>query len=255
MSSTSALISPLPPLLPILDAFIHRHSNQHGHSHWFPYVPILRRHLRSLVAHAHRTSVKPPTKPRPTGQDSRIVRDATWFRAKVLPQCFLRFSQLAADNQHAPLGLLLLSLLARVKSVLDKIAPPPPPSPPAATIPHTEVEAPLHKLNGQGESASPKTAAQPLGSEAQRDRGTVISREQLPVPSKKKQRAYPAIKDTLPQRSVSEAKPLKISTPSEHVSKKRKGDESSKADREKKTKTKKKKDKGGDAFSDMFGGL
>jgi hypothetical protein len=45
------------------------------------------------------------------------------FRENYVLILFRAFSQLAADNQHAPLGLLLLTVLARVHALLTYILP------------------------------------------------------------------------------------------------------------------------------------
>lgn len=43
---------------------------------------------------------------------------------RKLLNLFRPFSQLAADNQYAPLGLVLLAVLARVSSVVSELLPP-----------------------------------------------------------------------------------------------------------------------------------
>ncbi|CAG9941932.1 unnamed protein product [Clonostachys rosea f. rosea IK726] len=91
----------------LLDAFNHRHKNQHHSSHWWSHFSRLRRSLCSLL-----------------GKDGNPSSPhARWLRSHVLPRSYKAFSQLAADNQHAPLGLLLLTVLARVHALLTYILP------------------------------------------------------------------------------------------------------------------------------------
>ena len=99
----SAILS----LIPILDAFNHRNKNQHRLSHWWAHFNILRRSLR----------------PFQDGSATILLAHAIWMRDHVVPRSYLSFSQLAADQQHAPLGLMLLAVLAKVHAVLIDINP------------------------------------------------------------------------------------------------------------------------------------
>jgi hypothetical protein len=90
MSSATSHLESLEPLIPILNAFIHRHKNQHGRSHWFRFVPILRRSLRSLLNLAnHTTSSAKPSSRKASKEDAQLQRHAKWLHAKVIPRCFL----------------------------------------------------------------------------------------------------------------------------------------------------------------------
>ncbi|CAH0043974.1 unnamed protein product [Clonostachys solani] len=91
----------------LLDAFNHRHKNQHHSSHWWSHFSRLRRSLWSLLGN--------------DGIPSSL--HARWLQSHALPRSYKSFSQLAADNQHAPLGLLLLTVLARVHALLTYILP------------------------------------------------------------------------------------------------------------------------------------
>ncbi|KFH43131.1 Ribonuclease MRP protein subunit-like protein [Hapsidospora chrysogenum ATCC 11550] len=132
---TTAIRGDLSPLLPILEAFNHRNKNQHRASHWWSHFSILRRSLRSLLA---------------SGQNASASR-ASWLRDRIIPRAYM---------QHAPLGLLLLTILARVRSVLSEHLPPPPPERSARRDP-----TPLAS-----------TAASPPHSSIVADRGVVVSR-------------------------------------------------------------------------------
>ncbi|KAL7918332.1 hypothetical protein ACQKWADRAFT_304363 [Trichoderma austrokoningii] len=123
----------LSPLLPILNAFNHRHHNQHRLTHWWPLFRSLRRTIRNLV-------------------DDASPSRAIWLNKHLIPRAYLAFSQLAADNQHAPLGLLLLAILARVHAALA-------------------IDSPVPK-------AQPQPKANHL---ANQDKGVAISRQELPL--------------------------------------------------------------------------
>ncbi|CAG9993327.1 unnamed protein product [Clonostachys byssicola] len=99
----------------LLDAFNHRHKNQHHSSHWWSHFSRLRRSLCSLLDKDGNPS----------------FAHARWLQSHVLPRSYKAFSQLAADNQHAPLGLLLLTVLARVHALLTYILPAEEQAPPA----------------------------------------------------------------------------------------------------------------------------
>ncbi|CZR47099.1 hypothetical protein LB506_007271 [Fusarium annulatum] len=112
----------LAPLIPILNGFAHRHKNQHSSSHWWSSFSVLRRAVRNLVDDLN-------SRPRKV-KSGNVKRDvhpalarAKWMMRHVVPGAFVTFSQLAADNQHAPLGLLLLSVLARTNTILSQLVP------------------------------------------------------------------------------------------------------------------------------------
>jgi ribonuclease MRP protein subunit RMP1 len=138
LATTAALSSAhdaLAPLLPILDAFNHRHHNQHRASHWWSQLSLLRRAL--------------------------LVR-CRWLSRHAVPQCYLAFSQLTADNQYAPLGLLLLSVLARLNAEIVALLPEEKPS---------TVDAPVR--------VTLDAASSSLTQDHDADRGTAVSRRDI----------------------------------------------------------------------------
>ncbi|PNP54723.1 hypothetical protein THARTR1_04928 [Trichoderma harzianum] len=48
-SSLATATASLSPILPILNAFNHRHHNQHRLAHWWPVFRIFRRSIRALL--------------------------------------------------------------------------------------------------------------------------------------------------------------------------------------------------------------
>lgn len=134
------------PLLPILNAFNHRHHNQHRLAHWWPVFRSLRRTVRNLIDDLSPPSTSLSSKPTPRRDVSSqsIPPRAIWLNKHFIPRAYVyvqistsllflkspkltksyinrAFSQLAADNQHAPLGLLLLTVLARIHTALSPL--------------------------------------------------------------------------------------------------------------------------------------
>ncbi|KAL6810174.1 hypothetical protein V8C40DRAFT_132727 [Trichoderma camerunense] len=113
MSSSTAATTSLSPILPILNAFNHRHHNQHRLAHWWPVFRIFRRTIRALIDDL--------TSPRRKQDVSSPPPRAIWLNKHFISRAYIAFSQLAADNQHAPLGLLLLAILARTHTALTQL--------------------------------------------------------------------------------------------------------------------------------------
>jgi ribonuclease MRP protein subunit RMP1 len=109
------------------------------------------------------------------------------------------FSQLAADNQHAPLGLLLLGILAHVHAALSPLSPESSTSPgypslmmPSSSAPGASQRTKLMPSSLSISSPAPTTPATPASRMAEygpdpsrkdysrsTDRGVVISRDEL----------------------------------------------------------------------------
>ncbi|KAI2642563.1 hypothetical protein GGS21DRAFT_178483 [Xylaria nigripes] len=164
----SRALSRLEPLLPVLAGLAHRNRNQHRHSAWWRYFGMLRRncaklteHLISAIATARKTAAraaklaKAKDKKRrreelvsggqrtetgaeghvsanqgTAGQevDANVSTHVVWLRDVLNPKCYLAFSQLTADTQFAPLGVVLIGVLAQVQAACDCAAPGPLPS-------------------------------------------------------------------------------------------------------------------------------
>ncbi|PON21698.1 hypothetical protein TGAM01_v209436 [Trichoderma gamsii] len=224
------------PLLPILNAFNHRHHNQHRLAHWWPVFRSLRRTIRNLIDDL---SPSASLSARPTPRRETIPPRAIWLNKHFIPRAYVyvhlysppnaninlpnliqhrAFSQLAADNQHAPLGLLLLAILARIHTALSPLSN-------DSSIPN-----PQPKTNRANDLAN-------------QDKGVAIARQELPsatstermLSSEQQQQGSPIDREaTKPPKSK-----LKASPSSSSISK-----------------DKKKKKKGkGDALSSLFGSL
>ncbi|UNI16278.1 RNase MRP subunit [Purpureocillium takamizusanense] len=239
---TAAAGSSLAETLYILDAFNHRHHNQHRATHWWPSFRILHRRLRALydaLLFSTRIPVGRPALSNPLSSSSaaargRLVRlRAGWMRAHIVPRAYVSFSQLAADNQHAPLGLLLLAVLSRVDTVLATLVP----SDDSAALLAPEVNLPRASVT-VAHSMPMETEAPPP------DLGVPVSRQVIPHPVEKHDKhAY--------ERSPSESNKKRPRDTTADVA----ATGASGERRESKKKSRKKGKDGSDAFASLFGSL
>lgn len=163
------------------------------------------------------------------GQGEIHFKSKTRWRLILLSQV----TQLAADNQHAALGLLLLALLAHVNTTLSPLLPP--------SGAETELAAARPKVTG-AYTENKKATQGP--SEPEADRGTTVERTSLS--------SKPNTKRSEPVLAASQEK----TSETQKKKKKRSISEATPATEEpaiEEKKVKKKKKKKGDAFSDMFG--
>ncbi|KAI1393474.1 uncharacterized protein F4822DRAFT_423942 [Hypoxylon trugodes] len=132
----------LQPLQPILQGFNHRNRNQHRRAAWWASFGMLRRHVDRLVyelldfvSASLRTKSNSGSKKRKhdeggreskilqkiKGDEERLRGHVEWLRDVLVPKCYLAFSQLAADNQFATLGVVLLGALAQVNAACTRV--------------------------------------------------------------------------------------------------------------------------------------
>ncbi|KAG5982202.1 hypothetical protein E4U55_002185 [Claviceps digitariae] len=237
--STDELRATLSTILPLLDAFNHRHRNQHRSSSWWSTFGIFRRSLANL---ARALDCQIPGTTTTTNRSKKrhaidnVGTRVTWLNNHVLPRAFVAFTQLITDNQHAPLGLLLLALLARIHSQCSKWLPPPDQSPaqppPTALTPRPPLQPTSNTdrdvPHDQAEATSP-------------DRGITISRKTLLGP----ETHAPATAPTERERESKTSKPIARSTTAD-------GSRGNGAQEKVRKKVKKKK---GDTLSSIFGSL
>ncbi|KAL8303811.1 hypothetical protein RB597_004809 [Gaeumannomyces tritici] len=138
----------LAPAREILDRFNYKHKNQHRLSKWWAAFDTLRRHLAKLERDeitpavgalelaARRSAArgsggggsKRPRDPAAAVDAAVMPPDveakSKWMRDYLIPRAYPSFTQLAADNQFAHLGLLLLGVLAQVHDLVSLILPP-----------------------------------------------------------------------------------------------------------------------------------
>ncbi|RYO80298.1 hypothetical protein DL766_003233 [Monosporascus sp. MC13-8B] len=140
------------PLQPVLAGFNHRNRNQHRGARWWGAFGMLRRHVGKLadeldVAAARFARMLPSSsganakagtsnsssnkkKRKRDGETAGVTTTppfaraderAKWLRDALVPKCYLAFSQLAADNQFATLGVVLLGVLAQVHAACTRL--------------------------------------------------------------------------------------------------------------------------------------
>ncbi|ETS85742.1 hypothetical protein PFICI_03767 [Pestalotiopsis fici W106-1] len=177
----------LQPLVPVLAGFNHRNRSQHRHARWWAAFGSLRRNLGRLVADLEKayalskkssrsgssSSGKKKRKREGKGDDGdgsatavgeghRVKKGpvevrAVWMRDHEVPGCYVAFSQLAADNQFAVLGLALLGILATVHDVCVRLVGEAPAVSKPAVSP-SSLSVPVGRnLTSPGDAAAAKT--------------------------------------------------------------------------------------------------
>ncbi|KAK1448604.1 hypothetical protein CCUS01_11565 [Colletotrichum cuscutae] len=275
-------IATLVPVLAILDSFNHRNKNQHRVARWWSAFDLLRRAVRrlhdALEAQArHRRALGFKSKSsssssskksaaasggKPTGSaerrqntlDEDVAARVRMLLESTIPSSFSAFTQLAADNQHAALGLVLLGLLARINSAVTFLAPTPAPAPrekatPAGSVTTTSLSSSATKIAAAVAVADERHHQQQQQQSDSKGLGVAISRDQLKLAAKpldhhpSSSRNIDETSPTIPQkkRKLANVPPLET--------------KSSKPAKEEKPVKKKKKAKKTDDFSDLFSSL
>ncbi|QPG95745.1 hypothetical protein C2857_001903 [Epichloe festucae Fl1] len=226
VSLTNQLRATLSTIIPLLDAFNHRHRNQHRAAPWWSTFGKARRSLKRLSALLECHS---------SGSTRHFIDNVrtrvAWLKSHILPQAFVAFSQLTADNQHAPLGLFLLALLGQVHDSFTKWLPQ-----------HGLLAQPEHisQIPRQGQ-----TCRNPATSDAETiDKGVIISRETIRGIEIHAHKAAPSPTNQCFETSISIVTPTAKDT-----------GEDDEGQVDKKKKKKKKKKRGEDALSSLFGSL
>ncbi|KAK4085652.1 uncharacterized protein Triagg1_642 [Trichoderma aggressivum f. europaeum] len=177
-TTTTTTSSSLSPILPILNAFNHRHHNQHRLAHWWPVFRIFRRTIRALLDDLASSRRRDASSPPPR---------AIWLNKHFISRAYIAFSQLAADNQHAPLGLLLLAILARTHTALTQLLDQPTIPPPSSSTQANDISQDKGVAIARQKPERQKTQAaiQPPSDEQQGDK---LDRDATkPIKSKSKE--------------------------------------------------------------------
>ncbi|OAA57886.1 hypothetical protein SPI_06771 [Niveomyces insectorum RCEF 264] len=102
----------------LLAGFHRRHKNQHRVSvYWWPAFEQLRRYVRRLGAR-----LRPVDGAVNSENNDDVWAYVRWLQRAFVPKAYLAFSRLVADRQFAPLGLLLMGVLAQVHAALKQVA-------------------------------------------------------------------------------------------------------------------------------------
>ncbi|KAB5570338.1 hypothetical protein GE09DRAFT_704328 [Coniochaeta sp. 2T2.1] len=125
----------------ILDLFAHRNKNQHRLSKWWAPFDMLRRNARKVIpdveaciesqtkiaaleAKKKKTATREKAKEKDDELRKKMQLRARWLGDEIVPRAYLAFTQLAADNQYAHLGLALVGVLAQVNAAIELLVPP-----------------------------------------------------------------------------------------------------------------------------------
>ncbi|KAH6653898.1 hypothetical protein BKA67DRAFT_563530 [Truncatella angustata] len=265
-SSYQSALAKVQPLVPILAGFNHRNRSQHRHARWWAAFGSLRRNVGRLVseleAAAAKRDARNPSKKRGRGgqeggggNGGKAVEDkARWMRDFLVGEAYLDFSQLAADNQFAVLGIVLLGVLASVHDAciqlvgeasslvevaLDELS--------------TAIAEPAVVVEVVQKDMAKKPSVKRAGlAENDVDFGQVVSREEVAAaataaqtPKIREADGEPSVKRKKKDVGKSTNKPIEEVASREEVPKK------DKAAKEKK----KKKKSQGDEFDDLFSSL
>ncbi|RKF56454.1 putative ribonuclease mrp protein subunit rmp1 [Golovinomyces cichoracearum] len=112
----------------ILHLTHHRNKNQHRLSKWYKSFGQLRRQMSKLMLELENFKRAQSIS---SGSENKYVSHARrnfelridFIRARLIPKCYLAFSNLIADNQYAVLGLMLMGTLASVKNIMQMLIP------------------------------------------------------------------------------------------------------------------------------------
>ncbi|EXF82551.1 hypothetical protein CFIO01_13101 [Colletotrichum fioriniae PJ7] len=293
LNEETTSIATLVPVLAILDSFNHRNKNQHRVARWWSAFDLLRRAVRrlhdALEAQArHRRALSFKSKSssssskrssaaaaaaggKPTSSSAERRQNAldedVAARVRVLldstiPSSFSAFTQLAADNQHAALGLVLLGLLARINSVVTLLAPAPTPAPrlekaiPAGDVTTTSSSFSTTKSAAAVTVADERHQQQQQQQSDSKGLGVAISRDQLKLAAKPLDHHPSSSVSTLSlSRNVDEASAAVPQKKRKLASVPPPETKASKPAKEEKPVKKKKKAKKTDDFSDLFSSL
>ncbi|KAH6671607.1 hypothetical protein F5X68DRAFT_264852 [Plectosphaerella plurivora] len=236
--------------LEVLDRFSQRNRNQHRVAKWWSQVGILRRALRRLLETLRaqenhlissrknlgaRQKLSAKSSAAADQRRESVVARATWLCTHVLPQAYISFTQVAADKQHAALGLFLVGLVAFLQQSLRPLVPEPQPL---------------------GKTVS-KPAAPGLSVDDGDDMGVAISRTmfdaKMPSPGPVRDAPMATTKKTKTKQSITPAVVATVASGSGNsgAPPRRKRSPEVKSN-ESKVKRKKKK---GDDFANLFGSL
>ncbi|KAK8026867.1 hypothetical protein PG991_003923 [Apiospora marii] len=194
------------PLQPLLAGFNHRNKNQHRVATWWASFNMLRRHVTKWADELdQQAQARPKKRKRTAAGDGSEKKDeggpaevrGLWLRDVLVPKCYLTFSQLAADNQFAPLGLVLTGALAQAYKACVRLVGEAPSereematrlSKPAVAISDEAAGSPAAATAEKGMKATSKDTSSSSSSAAKRqvsaiigddDVGQVISRDSV----------------------------------------------------------------------------
>ncbi|KAK6078539.1 hypothetical protein SCUP234_06162 [Seiridium cupressi] len=266
-SAHPAALAKLQPLVAILAGFNHRNKNQHRHARWWAAFNSLRRNVSRLISEleiaaqkAQKSSGSGKKRKREgkdadgEGREGAVEERAKWMRDYAVPEAYLPFSQLAADNQFAVLGIVLLGVLASVREACVQLVGEADPEIATTEMPSV-VSEPV--VMARGDTTKPgggKTGFAMAAAEEVADSGQVVSREEIAAAiDTQSAKAVQPVDEPLMKRKRRDVADT-VATKSAEKSSSDGGKAIEKLDKASKDKKKKKKKKG-DEFDALFSSL
>ncbi|KAF8859625.1 hypothetical protein BDZ45DRAFT_673166 [Acephala macrosclerotiorum] len=239
-SQTTQIKSSLHEINQLLHLIHHRNKNQHRLLKWYKPFSILRRNIAKLHSEveiletAEKFSSKGGKGEKYVKEAREVVEDRVEFLGeRVLGSAYLAFSTVVKNLQYAHLGVMLLGMLARIRSVIRPLG----------------KEKPEEDEEEDEEEVFLKRSEQVMElareDEDMQDLGEVVRREELAQDEEQdEEEETQAVPKTLKgKRAKAKAMSLLDS------------DSESRPRKSSKEEKKKKKRKRGDAFDDLFDGL
>ncbi|KAM0820808.1 hypothetical protein AB5N19_06628 [Seiridium cardinale] len=265
-SAHPAALAKLQPLVAILAGFNHRNKNQHRHARWWAAFNSLRRNVIRLISELEVAAQKAQKssgsgkKRRREGKDADgegkgdgVAERARWMRDYAVPEAYLPFSQLAADNQFAVLGIVLLGVLASVRDACVQLVGEADPEVAATERPSVVSEPVVMARENTTKPGDGKTGFAMAAAEEVADSGQVVSREEIAAAiDTQSAKAVQPVDEPLmkrKRRDVADA----VATKAAEKSSSDGGKATKKLD--KASKDKKKRKKKGDEFDALFSSL
>jgi len=113
----------LTSIIQILHLTHHRNKNQHRLAKWWKEFSQLRRQVSKLKTEIdeHITFEKFNSNSKRTiASREKVELRVNFMDEFLMPRCYVAFSAVLADNQYAPLGLLLVAVLAKISKVIGR---------------------------------------------------------------------------------------------------------------------------------------
>jgi len=111
-------VSTIRPLHSLLHLASHRNKNQHRLAKWWGPFSQLRRQLESLLTDLELLEDSATSVAGRKAARAKAEARVAFLDKELFPRCYVAFSTVVADNQYAPLGLMLMGTLASLQKVM-----------------------------------------------------------------------------------------------------------------------------------------
>ncbi|KAF8245080.1 hypothetical protein K440DRAFT_646471 [Wilcoxina mikolae CBS 423.85] len=151
----------------LLHLLFHRNKNQHRLLKWWQWISTLRRNLNKLL-YEHDLITSAKTTPNRNGAVAMYMQRLGFIRKVVVPSAHTAFGNVIAMKNFAPLGMVLMAVLARVWKVVKPTE--------EEMERERELAAVAAKLEGKGDVDAELGVVVPRGDGG--EEGVVISRDE-----------------------------------------------------------------------------